>query len=185
MLLARFLVMIEHRAGVVLSDPVLALFPPADLTWLTFALIYLGLAVALVVLSRHPDALMLALQSYVMMVLVRIVAMYLVPLEPPAAMIALTDPTVETFGTGSTLTKDLFFSGHTSTLFLLFLVTPGRLWKGLFLLCAVGIGVAVLLQHVHYTIDVYAAPFFAFGAFTLTKHLRGWLLDERLVARQP
>jgi hypothetical protein len=175
-LLASFLKDVERRPGVVLPDPVLALFAPLDLTWLTFALIYIGLVVAILVLSRHPSALLIAVQSYAMMVLLRIAAMYLVPLESPPTMIALVDPTVETFGTGTTLTKDLFFSGHTSTLFLLFLTVPGRLWKAIFLSCALAVGIAVLVQHVHYTIDVFAAPFFAFGAFSLVKRLRAVLL---------
>ena len=175
-LLASFLKHIEKRPGVALPDPVLALVPPVDLTWLTFTLIYLGLVIAVIVLSRSPSALLIAVQSYVVMVLFRIVAMYLVPLEPPATMIALVDPTVETFGTGTTLTKDLFFSGHTSTLFLLFLASPGRLWKAIFLSCAIAVGGAVLLQHVHYAIDVFAAPFFAFGAFTVVKRVRSRIL---------
>ena len=175
-LLASFLKHVESRAGVVLPDPVLSLVAPVDLTWLTFALIYLGLVAAIVVLSRYPSTLLLALQAYMVMVLFRIAAMYLVPLDPPPTMIALVDPTVETFGTGATLTRDLFFSGHTSTLFLLFLVVPGRLWKAVFAVCAVAVGVAVLIQHVHYAIDVFAAPFFAFGAFSLVLWTRSWLL---------
>ncbi|MGB2958557.1 MAG: phosphatase PAP2-related protein, partial [Bacteroidota bacterium] len=108
-----------------------------------------------------------ALQSYVVMVGIRMVAMSLVPLEPPPTMISLTDPTVEYLGTGTLLTKDLFFSGHTSTLFLLFLSAQIRWQKGMFLVCFVVVAVCVLIQHVHYTIDVFAAPFFAYGAYRL------------------
>ncbi|MGB6033835.1 MAG: hypothetical protein WBH55_13460, partial [Bacteroidota bacterium] len=66
--LANFLQGIELRAGVVLDDPVLRLFSPLDLTWLTFAIIYLGLLVGVVFLSREPKLLLTALQSYVVMV---------------------------------------------------------------------------------------------------------------------
>lgn len=183
--LASFLTAVERRSGVVLPDPLLDSFAPIDLTWLTFALIYLGLLVAIGVLIRRPPLLLIAVQGYVVMVIIRMAAMYLVPLEPPLTMIALVDPTVETFGTGTTLTKDLFFSGHTSTLFLLFLVAPGRVWKAVFLTCSLMVAGAVVLQHVHYTIDVFAAPFFAFGALALVKWIRARVIGSDPTVRTP
>jgi hypothetical protein len=180
--LASFLQKIELRPGVALDDPVLRLFSPLDFTWLTFAVIYLGLLVGVVLLSREPKLLLIALQSYVVMVVIRIIAMTLVPLEPPPTMIPLADPTVEYFGTGTLLTKDLFFSGHTSTLFLLFLTAQIRWQKMLFLACVVVVAVCVLVQHVHYTIDVFAAPFFAYGAYRLVvlgrRPLTQWLYGD-------
>ena len=82
-LLARFLEWNEARTGAVLSDPVLALLAPRDLTWLTFSLIYLGLAFGVARLAREPRALLLALSAYVLMVLFRIAAMGMAPLEAP------------------------------------------------------------------------------------------------------
>jgi hypothetical protein len=101
--------------------------------------------------------------------------MYLVPLNPPPGMIPLGDPFVEYFGTGRLLTKDLFFSGHTATIFLFYLVSdPARRGlKIIFLICTVLVAVFVLLQHVHYTIDVASAPFFTFSAYKITLKLSG------------
>ena len=165
--LTSFLGHIEKRPGVVLPDPILALVQPRDLTWITFGFIYLGLLAGIAVLARHPRLLMLAIQSYIVMVLVRIAAMYVVPLDPPPGMIPLKDPFVEYFGTGKLLTKDLFFSGHTSTLLLFFLIVPERGARLLFLLCTVGVAICVLLQHVHYSADVLAALFFGYGAYRI------------------
>ena len=165
--LARFLTFVETRPGVVLPDPVLALLVPRDLTWLTFSLIYLGLAFGVARLATDPRALVIALQAYVLMVLFRIAAMWVTPLEPPPGMIPLHDPLVRLFGPGKLLTKDLFFSGHTSTLFLLALAVPGRRSKALFLFCTAAVGGSVLAQHVHYTVDVLAAPFFAYASFRI------------------
>jgi len=167
--LSRFLLAVEMRPGAVLSDPVLRLFAPRDMTWLTFGFIYAGLVGALVLLSRHPERCVLAFQAYVVMVVFRIIAMTLTPLDPPATMVALKDPFVELFGTGSTLTKDLFFSGHTSTLFLLFLVMPTKATRVVFLLCVLGVAACVVIQHVHYSIDVYVAPFFAYSAYVVAR----------------
>ncbi len=101
------------------------------------------------------------------MVALRIAAMWATPLEAPPGMIPLEDPVVRLFGPGRLLTKDLFFSGHTSTLFLLALTVPGRGWKALFVAATAAVAVGVLVQHVHYAIDVLAAPFFAYASVRL------------------
>lgn len=172
-LLARFLTFVEARPGAVLTDPVLALLAPRDLTWLTFSLIYLGLAFGVARLAADPRALVVALQAYVLMVIFRMAAMWVTPLEAPPGMIPLHDPLVRLFGPGTLLTKDLFFSGHTSTLFLLALAVPGRRSKALFLFCTAAVGISVLAQHVHYTIDVLAAPFFAYASFRIARLFDG------------
>ncbi len=174
--LTHFLNYVEARNGVVLPDPVLALFKPVDLTWLIFGLIYCSLILAVVMLARRPEVLMLAMQTYTLFVIVRIAAMYLVPVNPPRQMIRLDDPFVQFFGTGQLLTKDLFFSGHTATLFLLFLVAPNRIVKLLFLVFTFIVGISLLLQHVHYTIDVFAAPFFTYTCYKMVL-----LFNERMV----
>jgi membrane-associated phospholipid phosphatase len=170
-LLTRFLLWVEGRSGVVLDDPVLRMFAPIDVNWITFAIIYGGVTAGVVFLSRYPERFVLAFQSYVIMVAFRIIAMTLVPLDPPATPFPLLDPFVETFGTGVQLTKDLFFSGHTATLFLLFLVMPTRITRGIALLCVLSVACGVLLQHVHYSIDVFAAAFFAYAANAVARGL--------------
>jgi len=170
--LARFVNFVEYRPGVAFSDPVLDLFNPIDMTWLTFGLIYIALVIAVASLINNPRQLLFALQLYTLMAFVRIIAMFLLPLEPPEKMILLKDPFVEFFGSGQTLTKDLFFSGHTATLFILFLVSKNKIIKTLFLISTILVAIFVLLQHVHYTIDVFAAVFFTYACFKLLLHCK-------------
>jgi membrane-associated phospholipid phosphatase len=165
--LTNFLNFVEARQGVVLPDPILDLFKPIDLTWLTFAIIYISLVAAIATLSKNPKRLMFAIQLYTLMVAVRIIAMFLLPLEPPATMIILNDPFVEFFGTGQTLTKDLFFSGHTATLFILFLVAPKKIIKTMFMISTILVAISVIMQHVHYSIDVFAAVFFTYACYKI------------------
>lgn len=170
--LTDFLNFVETRKGVVLPDPILNLFEPIDLTWIIFALIYISLITAIIFLAKKPVQLVFTIQVYTLMVAVRIIAMYLLPLEPPAKMIVLNDPFVEYFGTGRILTKDLFFSGHTATLFILFLVFDKKVPRYLFLFLTILIAISVLLQHVHYTIDVFAALFFTYSCYKLLRKLK-------------
>ena len=98
--------------------------------------------------------------------------MYVTPLEAPDNMLSLNDPLVQFFGTGNILTKDLFFSGHTATLFLFFLIADKKYLKVIFLIFTSIVALAVLLQHVHYTVDVVAAPVFAYVSYRIIKLLR-------------
>ena len=168
----RFLNYVELRAGFTFVDPLLILFTPIDLTWIIFGLIYIGLITAIVFFIKDPHMLLIAFQSYTVLVLFRTAAMYLLPLNPPPDMIPLNDPFVQIFGSGEILTKDLFFSGHTATLFLLFLVANTRTLKFIFLAFAAIIGISVLLQHVHYSIDVFTAPFFSYTSVKLAAYIR-------------
>jgi len=173
--LSHFLIYVERRRGIVLNDPVLNQFEPINLTWLIFSLIYLSLTLAVIDLTKDPKRMLFVIQAYILMIAVRIAAMYVVPLDPPQNMIALNDPFVQLFGTGKPLTKDLFFSGHTATLFLLYMGTKRILLKRIFLIFTITVGISVLLQHVHYTADVLVAPFAAYGCYSLAGYLRSEL----------
>jgi len=171
--LSNFLQFVETRNGFSFNDPILTLFEPINLTWLTFGLIYLGLIVAIIHLAKKPRLFILALRTYAITVIFRIIVMYLLPLNPPPAMIALNDPFVQFFGSGEVLTKDLFFSGHTSTLFILFLCSESKKLKAAFLIGTIVVALSVVLQHVHYSIDVVAAPFFAYTSFRIARLIEG------------
>jgi membrane-associated phospholipid phosphatase len=168
----RFLNYVELRAGFTFTDPLLNLFSPIDLTWIIFSLIYIGLIIAIFYFIKDPHLFLTALQSYLVLVLFRTAAMYLLPLNPPADMISLNDPFVQIFGSGEILTKDLFFSGHTATLFLLFLIANKKTLKIIFLTFAAIVGISVLLQHVHYSIDVFTAPFFSYASVKFTAYVK-------------
>lgn len=164
---SQFLQFIEQREGVSIPDPLLKAFNPINLTWLTFTLIYLSIILFLFCVRKDPYKIMIALQAYGLMVIFRTIAMYLTPLEAPTTLLLLDDPFVQLFGKGEILTKDLFFSGHTGTLFLLFLLTKNKILKVVFILSTLTVGIAVLLQHVHYSIDVFIAPFVAYCSFRI------------------
>jgi hypothetical protein len=170
-LLSNFLTYNETRSGSEIHDPVLALFDPINLTWSTFILIYTGLLLGIFHFAKNPPILIRAVLTYSFLALFRICMMYSIPLDPPVEMISLKDPFVELFGTGNTLDRDLFFSGHTSTMFMLFLLAYKPLFKKLFLIGVILVGASVILQHAHYTIDVLVAPFVAYASYRIAGFL--------------
>lgn len=166
-LFSRFLEWVEQRPGAILQDPVVASLPAYDFTWPIFIIIYAGLVVGLVTLSSHPANLLTALQSYSLMVCVRLVMMFTAPLDPPGGIIPLADPFVQFFGSGQVPTRDLFFSGHTSTLLLLSFTATRYTLKAFFVMCALVVGILIVWQHVHYAMDVLVAPFIAYTCYRI------------------
>jgi hypothetical protein len=155
---------IELRPGVVLGDPVLAALTPRDMTGVIFATMYLSLAVALRTLPREPRLLIDAIRAYAIVVLLRMLVMAVAPLEAPPGTIPLEDPLVRIFVSPRVLTRDLFFSGHTAMVCVLLFSARSRPLRLFFAAATVVVGVSVLVQAVHYTVDVLAAPVFAYAA---------------------
>lgn len=83
--------------------------------------------------------------------------------------------TAETFGAivnKFTFTGDLFFSGHTGLPFLMALVFwNNKILRVIFLTLSIFFGVVVLLGHLHYSIDVFAAFFITYGIFHIAVRL--------------
>lgn len=168
---SRYLIFNETRPGALIDDPVLKYFNAIDLNSLLFFTIYSSLLLGLVAFSFDPQQLITAFQTYTLLVLFRMLAMWLIPLDPPVGCIDLQDPVVFIMGTGKKIIKDLFFSGHTSTAFMLFQVAKNKFLKTYFLLATITVGISVILQKAHYTIDVYAGLIFSFTSYQIIKML--------------
>lgn len=73
--------------------------------------------------------------------------------------------------TGLGLEAGFFFSGHTGLPFLAALIFwDEKFWRYIYLALAVIFGVSVLFAHVHYTIDVLAAPYIAYSIFKMSQY---------------
>ncbi|MDI1355205.1 MAG: phosphatase PAP2-related protein [bacterium] len=161
---------IEFRESYRIRDVILNLIPPVDLSVFTFLFIYSVIILSILNLISFPFQFLKGLQAYGLLLSLRLACMYAVPLDTPADLIILKDPFIGYFFYGKmVITKDLFFSGHVSTLFLLCLLNQVRYLRFLFYFLTFLTAIALLVQHVHYTVDVIAAPFFAWIAFALSK----------------
>lgn len=158
---------IEKREGFAVNDRLLGLLPAYDVSVPIFIIIWATTALTLLRCIQNPDMLLTFLWAYIFVSLCRFVTITLVPLDTPPNLIGLVDPLSNTFYGSKFVTKDLFFSGHTSTLFLMFLCLRGRTDKILALAATVVVGFLLLLQHVHYTLDVLSAPVFAWMIYRI------------------
>lgn len=157
----------EHRRGIPFNEPFLEyILPVTDLTWYIFALTYISIALGIIIFIKHPIDFLKVLQAYNLLLFFRFLSISLVPLEPPANMIPMKDPIIETIAVyDGFIFKDLFFSGHTATLFLIGLMLKNNYLKILFFVITFTVAFMLIKQQVHYSIDVLAAPFFAYMCY--------------------
>ncbi len=167
--LPHFFNFIEHRDGKILNDVVLNVLPAKDVSLLIFSIIWLLSILLLVKAIQNPRLFVIFVTSFMLLTLSRIISIYFVALNPPIGLIELKDPLSNFFYGNTFITKDLFFSGHTATMFLMYLCFDNKVLKIVSLMATLLVGFLVLLQHVHYTLDVLAAPFSVYVIFKLTK----------------
>lgn len=163
-----FLVFNEGRLGYQMFDPVLMILPEIDLSRIIFVTTYSAIFLGLLLSINSLGTLLATLQSIFILLVMRMICMSMVPLEPPIDIIPLQDDFLSnTFYDGQVLLKDLFFSGHTASIALLAFIIQDKMWSRLILILSVVVGSMLILQHVHYTLDVLCAFIFAYWASQL------------------
>ena len=164
---------IEQRNGISFNDYLLSWLPAYDLSIYIFTVIWSMTLLTFSRFKQDPNIFLTFLWGFILINLSRFVSIGLIPLNAPADLIPIHDPISNHFYGPKFITKDLFFSGHTAAMFLMFLCLKKRTDKILALLATIIIGIAVLLQHVHYTMDVVMAP-------VITYFL--WIGSKKIVA---
>jgi len=156
---------IEKRNGILLHDPLLAWLHPHNVSLAIFVFIWAITLLGVLRAAQNPYMFLTILWAYWLLCVMRTLTIALIPLDPPVGLVGLVDPISNFFYGEKFVTKDLFFSGHTSSVFLIFLCVPGKTDKKLALIATVMVGSLLLVQHVHYTLDVVGAILFAWIAF--------------------
>ena len=167
---------IEQHTGPVLNDWLLTRLPARDVSIPIFGIIWAAALLLLIRVRRSPAMFMMFVYGYVIISLSRMLSINLFPLNPPIGLLPMVDPITNAFYGEVYITKDLFYSGHTSTIFLIFLCLRNY-WDRLFtLIGSLAVGALLLVQHVHYSIDVLGAFVFTYPFYRLGKWiaLSGW-----------
>jgi len=176
-LLPLFFQTIERRPGALLHDPILQLLPPHNISTLLFIVMWSFTAYCVFRAAQTPRMFLAYLWSFIFLTAFRCLTIKLVPLDPPVGLIGLVDPVSNFFyGSDKFVTKDLFFSGHTSSMFLLYLTVPGKKDKKLALVVTAIVAYLLLVQHVHYTLDILGAIIFCWLSYRIA---------SRTVLREP
>lgn len=173
---------IELREGKVLNDLVLNQLSARDVSVPIFTIIWSMTILFFIRSVQSPGLFLTFMYGFILLSLSRFITIYLIPLNPPNELIPLVDPISNSFYGKSYVTKDLFYSGHTATQCLFFLCFRRKLDRLIALFCSIAIGFLVLVQHVHYTIDVIAAPVFAIICVYIAKKI---VNSKPILIREP
>ncbi len=160
---------IGAKPGVFPPDPFIPASSPVDVTWITFTVLYGGIVFTLVRAARDPHLIVRGLHAYAILQGLRMLCMELYTLEAPLDIIPLVDPVTAVFYPGGVpFLKDLFFSGHTATLALMVCLSRGAAARWMMVAATFAVGALVIVQHVHWTVDVLAAPVFVWLAWRMS-----------------
>ena len=165
---------IEQREGAVLNDWVLDQLTPRDVSIPIFAMLW-SMAILFAIRSvQNPVIFVTFLHGFWILTFIRMITISLFALNPPPGLIPLIDPISNSFYGKTFITKDLFFSGHTAAVCLFFFCFQRKFDKWIALLCTIAVGFLVLVQHVHYTVDVIVAPIFVALCYFIAKKIVNW-----------
>lgn len=170
-MLPSFFNLIQKRDGLILNDWVLNAIPAHNVSWAIFSIIW---GMGLYALWRgieKPAIFITYLWTFIFVIILRVLAISLIALDPPKGLITLTDPLTGVFYGESNITKDLFFSGHTSILYLCYLCLERKTDRIVALIATLTVACLLLVQHVHYTIDIVAAFAIVYPVNKFVKYL--------------
>jgi hypothetical protein len=158
-------------------DPMFDLLPRKDVSVVIFSLTY-GSLICYFALCRKKEHMLSSLFIvYGIILLFRIITLSLLPLKEPQDMVFLHYPFLNELIYQSKIDADLFFSGHTALMVGIFYLSGKNV---IFLISAIAVGVLLMVQRVHYSIDILAAYPFAYIAYRLAQYIQSnWRISDK------
>jgi hypothetical protein len=149
------------------SDLILDNLPVVNIDFMFFEGFGIFILFIVYFLIKEPQKIPFTIKSIAVFILIRSISISLTHLAVPPDHSPL-----DNIFRGITFENDLFFSSHTGLPFLMAL----NFWENkrvrlIFILISLIFGASVLLGHIHYSIDVFAAFFITYGIFHITRNL--------------
>ncbi len=147
------------------SDIILDHIPVVNLSWIyTWGFILVIAVMFFYPLFFNVKEFHIALSQFSQLVLIRSFFVALTHLKAPVGAFIVEPVSFISF---LSFQNDLFFSGHTAVPFLGYLIFRKEKIRYFFLAATFVMAATVLLMHLHYSIDVFAALFIAYGSYRI------------------
>lgn len=166
----------EHYLGV-FNDPFF-IIQPIDFSLYIFILTYGSLFFFFIINLLNPEKILKLFHLVSILLILRTITLFLFRLDADPNMITLVDPILNTIfyqfneNTGMYNQHDLFFSGHIANLFIISLLYDNKKIKHFFFIITFVVGVLLVIQRAHYSIDVIFAPLFSLLALYIYNKLK-------------
>ncbi|MCK9186896.1 hypothetical protein M0P48_05730 [Candidatus Gracilibacteria bacterium] len=150
--------------------------------WFTYGVYMLIGFIFLYVILLVPERLPFVFKTYGLLLFVRAIFILLTNFGPPVGFFYGAGAPADNYLLQNFLFRnDLFFSGHVALPFIGYLLLRGtnRVVELIILIGSFVMAVTVLLMHVHYSIDVFAAFFITYGVYSLSNEVFG-RINERI-----
>jgi hypothetical protein len=154
------------------ADLFLSILPVVNLNFLIVECALGAIAFSIILILAKPQYLLFTLKTAAIFIATRAVFIAVTHIGIYPGQVN-PDPTgfFDRTYTGLGLEAGFFFSGHTGLPFLMALILwDKKFWRYAYLAISIIFGIAVLFAHVHYTIDVLAAPYMAYGIYKMSQY---------------
>lgn len=159
------------KEGITLNDWVLKKIPAFDVSTPIVLIMVSAILLFHIRCATNPDMFVTLVWALIFQLIFRIVTIDATKFFAPPDLIVLKDPLGSILYHARFITRDLFYSGHTACLFVFYFCANKKYDKLYLLFASITIGSLLLIQHVHYTIDVVSAPFFAYTCVWISKRI--------------
>lgn len=154
------------------SDLFLSILPIVNLNFIIVEGALCAIAFSIILILVKPQYLLFTLKAAAIFIATRAVFISVTHIGIYPGQIG-PDPTgiFDHIYTGLGLEAGFFFSGHTGLTFLMALIMwDEKFWRYAYLILSVVFGIAVLFAHVHYSMDVLAAPYMSYGIYKMSQY---------------
>ena len=144
---------------------------PRNFSIILSPLTYLPVILFLIFSLKKPQRLNFFAVAYILIICTRMFTIYFYPFCEPTGAIRLEDGILNTiFYPNGYCALDLFYSGHTATIFMLGLISP-KPYRTILIVLSLVVGTLLVIQRVHYSIDVIVAFPMTLFCFEATKRI--------------
>ncbi len=161
----------QRPTSVYVGDLLLDNLPVVDLNFVIIEGAFLSIVLGTLLVLSKPRRILFSLKAVALFIAIRALFVSLTHVGIYPGNLDPGDGFFNGIYAYLNLQKGFFFSGHAGLPFLMALIFWDN-FRARFALIALSLlfAVAVLLAHIHYSIDVLAAPFMAYGIFRIAQY---------------